>query len=87
MTSQLIAAIPIGFEKVVAKEIRALGGGIGKTTSRAGRIFFEGPDDAVYRANLRLRPGQAPGCRGLRLSASHDWGAQPADDPGGRRRH
>jgi len=58
MTQQFIAAIPIGFEKVVAKEIRSLGGGIGKTTSRAGRIFFEGPDDALYRTNLRLRTAE-----------------------------
>ena len=58
MTLQLVAAIPIGFDKVVAREVRALGGGIGKTTARAGRIFFEGPADAVYRTNLRLRTAE-----------------------------
>ena len=58
MTLQLIAAIPIGFEQVVAREIRALGGGIGKTRSNAGRISFEGPDDAVYRCNLGLRTAE-----------------------------
>jgi putative N6-adenine-specific DNA methylase len=58
MTLQLVAAIPIGFEKVVAKEIRSLGGGIGKTRSHAGRISFEGPDDAFYRCNLGLRTAE-----------------------------
>ncbi len=58
MTLQLVAAIPIGFEKVVAQEIRALGGGIGKTRSHAGRISFEGPDDAIYRCNLNLRTAE-----------------------------
>ena len=58
MTLQLVAAIPIGFERVVAKEIRSLGGGIGKTRSHAGRISFEGPDDAFYRCNLGLRTAE-----------------------------
>jgi len=58
VTLQLVAAIPIGFERVVAKEIRSLGGGIGKTRSHAGRISFEGPDDAFYRCNLGLRTAE-----------------------------
>ena len=55
MNSDLIAVVARGLEKVAAKEIRALGGGIGKTREDRGRVVFAGPDDAVYRANLHLR--------------------------------
>ena len=51
----LVALAPLGLEKLVAREIRALGGGIGKTRVANGRVGFEGPEDAVYRANLHLR--------------------------------
>ncbi|MCO4772771.1 MAG: hypothetical protein KDA24_22255 [Deltaproteobacteria bacterium] len=51
----LIAVVARGLEDVAAKEIRALGGGIGKTRKDRGRVFFQGPADAVYRANLQLR--------------------------------
>ncbi len=51
----LIAVVPLGLERLAAKEIRALGGGIGKTEVGTARVAFEGPEDAVYRANLQLR--------------------------------
>ena len=52
---ELIAVAPRGLEKLVAKELRALGGGVGRTRLERGRIHFEGPEDASLRANLRLR--------------------------------
>lgn len=55
MTEPLIAVVAGGLEKVAAKEIRALGGGIGKTKEDRGRVAFQGPPDALYRANLNLR--------------------------------
>jgi len=55
MNTDLIAVVARGLEKVAAKEIRALGGGIGKTREDRGRVVFAGPADAVYRANLQLR--------------------------------
>ena len=55
MSKHLIAVVAGGLEKVAAKEIRALGGGVGKTSEDRGRVRFEGPADAVYRANLQLR--------------------------------
>ncbi len=51
----LIAVVPLGIERLAAREIRTLGGGIGKTTTEPGRVSFEGPPDALYRANLNLR--------------------------------
>jgi len=51
----LIAVVARGLEDVAAKEIRSLGGGIGKTRKDRGRVMFQGPDDAVFRANLQLR--------------------------------
>jgi putative N6-adenine-specific DNA methylase len=51
----LIAVAPLGLEKLAAREIRALGGGIGKTKVEPTRVTFQGPADAVYRANLHLR--------------------------------
>lgn len=83
MTLQLVAAIPIGFEQVVAREIRALGGGIGKTSSRAGRIFFEGPADAIYRANLRLRTAERVLVQVGEFSARSmlRWGVYAAEIP------
>ena len=59
MTSHLIAVVAPGLESICAREIRALGGGIGKTRSdRGGRVHFEGPADALYRANLLLRTAE-----------------------------
>lgn len=55
MSNRLIAVVASGLEKVASQEIRALGGGIGKTREDRGRISFEGPDDAAMRANLQLR--------------------------------
>jgi len=83
MTLQLVAAIPIGFDRVVARELRALGGGIGKTTVRAGRISFEGPADAVYRANLRLRTAERILLHVGEFSARNMtvWGEQAASIP------
>ncbi len=49
------AVVPPGLERLAAREIRALGGGIGKTSADAGRVYFEGPADAGMRANLHLR--------------------------------
>ncbi len=54
----LIAVVQPGIEKLVARQIRALGGGIGHTSGRNGRVTFDGPDDAVYRANLELRTAE-----------------------------
>ena len=51
----LIAVVPLGLERLAAREIRALGGGIGKTVTEPGRVAFQGPADAKYRANLHLR--------------------------------
>ncbi len=47
--------VPLDLEKTCAAELRALGGGIGKTTWEPGVIYFEGPADAAMRANLQLR--------------------------------
>lgn len=55
MTGSLVAVSPLGLEQHVAKEIRALGGGVGRTRIDGDRIFFEGPPDALMRANLQLR--------------------------------
>lgn len=52
---QLIAVVPLGLERLAAREIRTLGGGVGKTKVEPGRVSFEGPPDALYRANLWLR--------------------------------
>ena len=50
-----IALAPLGLERLVAREIRGLGGGVGRTLPEPGRVAFEGPPDALYRANLQLR--------------------------------
>lgn len=50
----LIAVVPSGLEQLAAREIRALGGGIGHTRVESGRVLFEGPPDAMMRANLGL---------------------------------
>jgi len=55
---QLIAVAPQGLERETARELRALGGGIGKTRYRNGRIHFQGPPDAIYRCNLQLRSAE-----------------------------
>jgi len=49
------AVVPRGLEKIAAKEIRSLGGGVGKTRADRGSVVFEGPADAHLRANLSLR--------------------------------
>jgi putative N6-adenine-specific DNA methylase len=49
------ALVPKGLERVAAKEIRNLGGGIGKTRPDRASVLFEGPADAFLRANLHLR--------------------------------
>lgn len=56
--SRLIAVVARGLEDITAREIRALGGGIGKTNKDRGRVSFEGPPDAVFRANLQLRTAE-----------------------------
>lgn len=50
-----IAVVARGLEDVTAREIRALGGGMGKTRKDRGRVTFQGPADALMRANLLLR--------------------------------
>lgn len=51
----LIAVASPGLDQALAAEIRALGGGIGHTkVLRGGRISFDGPADALMRANLQL---------------------------------
>jgi len=52
---QLIARCAPGLENILAAEIRSLGGGIGKTKPGRGEVTFQGPDDALMRANLGLR--------------------------------
>lgn len=47
--------VPLDLEKTCAAELRALGGGVGKTTWDPGVVYFEGPEDAAMRANLHLR--------------------------------
>lgn len=55
MIQRLIAVTPAGLEQLVAREIRSLGGGIGRTRVDRDRVEFEGPPDALMRANLHLR--------------------------------
>lgn len=50
----LIAVVQPGLEKLVSRQIRALGGGLGHTHGRAGRVSFDGPEDGVLRTNLEL---------------------------------
>jgi putative N6-adenine-specific DNA methylase len=58
--TRLLALTAAGLEDLVAEEIRALGGGIGKTKPERGRgrVGFEGPPDALMRANLWLRTAE-----------------------------
>ncbi len=49
------ALVTRGLEKIAAKEIRSLGGGVGKTRLDRASVLFEGPADAYLRANLHLR--------------------------------
>lgn len=51
----LIAVVQPGLEKLVARQIRALGGGLGHTKGAAARVTFDGPEDGVLRTNLGLR--------------------------------
>ncbi len=51
----LIAVVAHGLEAIAAREIRGLGGGIGHAKAGRGRVWFDGPHDAVLRANLHLR--------------------------------
>jgi len=69
---ELIAIAPVGFEQLVAKEVRSLGGGIGQTRVERDRVWFRGPEDALMRANLGLRTADrilAPLVRG----PAHDF--------------
>lgn len=54
----LIAVAQPGLERLVSREIRALGGGLGHTDARGGRVKFDGPDDALMRCNLHLRTAE-----------------------------
>ena len=54
-TNSLTLRVPLDLEKTCAAELRALGGGIGKTRTEPGVVYFEGPADAAMRANLHLR--------------------------------
>jgi putative N6-adenine-specific DNA methylase len=49
------ALVSRGLEHVAAREIRSLGGGVGKTNQDRSSVTFEGPADAYLRANLHLR--------------------------------
>lgn len=52
MQFKLLAATPMGLERVVANEIEALG----YTPSiENGRVYFEGDENAIVRTNLELR--------------------------------
>ena len=52
----LIALCPFGIEKLLREELKGLG--LKVTSSAAGKVFFEGAWDAVYRANLHLRTAE-----------------------------
>lgn len=52
MQFKLLAATPMGLERVVADEIESLGY---ETTLENGRVFFDGDEEAVIRSNLELR--------------------------------
>lgn len=49
---QLLAVCPMGLESIVAKEVQALGY---ETRIENGRIYFEGDESAIVKANLWLR--------------------------------
>lgn len=49
---QLLAVCPMGLEGIVAKEIQELGY---DTRTENGRIYFEGDESAIVKANLWLR--------------------------------
>ncbi|MEI8095569.1 MAG: class I SAM-dependent RNA methyltransferase [Spirochaetales bacterium] len=52
----LIALCPFGIEKLLRDEIKHLGYTV--TNSAAGKVFFDGPWEAVYKANLHLRTAE-----------------------------
>lgn len=52
MQFKLLAATPMGLERVVADEIEALGY---TPTLENGRVYFEGDEHAIVRTNLELR--------------------------------
>ena len=49
----LVALCAIGAEKILGNEIKLLGYRL--AGNAPGRVFFEGDDDALFRANLCLR--------------------------------
>ncbi|PTH57373.1 THUMP domain-containing class I SAM-dependent RNA methyltransferase [Staphylococcus agnetis] len=49
---QLLAVCPMGLESIVAKEVQELGY---ETRIENGRIYFEGDESAIVKANLWLR--------------------------------
>ena len=49
----LVAVCAIGAEKILGNEIKLLGYKL--AGNAPGRVFFEGDDDALFRANLCLR--------------------------------
>jgi putative N6-adenine-specific DNA methylase len=64
---RLIALCPFGLEKLLKDELKGLGL---KSESAAGKVFFEGVWEDVYRANLNLRTAERGGngaisCRDL----------------------
>jgi putative N6-adenine-specific DNA methylase len=52
MQFKLLAATPMGLERVVADEIEALGY---TPELENGRVYFEGDEEAIVKANLELR--------------------------------
>jgi putative N6-adenine-specific DNA methylase len=52
---RLIALCPFGLEKLLKDELKGLGL---KSESAAGKVFFEGVWEDVYRANLNLRTAE-----------------------------
>ena len=53
MKLQLVATCMFGLERLVGQEIDALGGK--RTETMDGRIYFEGDERTLVRANFRLR--------------------------------
>ena len=49
---KLVATSAMGLESIVADEVKALGY---ETTTENGKIYFEGDERAIARANLWLR--------------------------------
>lgn len=51
-TFKLVATSAMGLESIVADEVKALGY---ETTTENGKIYFEGDERAIARANIWLR--------------------------------